>query len=437
MNPRPDSPGPTESDRSEPRLLAHWVIPGLILTAGMVVAVAVASFGNAPASDTVVLVATALGGAAVAVAVVLLITASRPRTTVGTQAAAVALASVSATIVGVLAGARAMFISSHDLTALGVIVATATGAGLTVAWRLGTKVDDDVHRLTRLSERLAAGESAEVPALRIRELDRLGGDLVSMADRLAEAHDRELALERSRSELVAWISHDLRSPLAAIRAMAEAIEDGVVSDPAEVHRYLHSIGEETERLAALVDDLFELSKVASGLVEFRSSRVSVGEILRVSAHGVALVAEADGVELQLPPTEHTDSMGELFVSQAETVRVLRNLLDNAIRHTPEGGVVSIEVSEVANAVEVSVIDQCGGIPAPDLERVFDVAFRGDNARRRDGGGGGLGLAVARELTEAQDGSIAVSNHAGGCCFSVQLPTADPHSDGDDPSAGPL
>ena len=120
-----------------------------------------------------------------------------------------------------------MFISSHDLTALGVIVATATGAGLTVAWRLGTKVDNDVHRLTRLSERLAAGESAEVPAMRIRELDRLGGDLVSMADRLAEAHDRELALERSRSELVAWISHDLRSPLAAIRAMAEAIEDGV------------------------------------------------------------------------------------------------------------------------------------------------------------------------------------------------------------------
>ncbi|MEZ5267203.1 MAG: HAMP domain-containing sensor histidine kinase [Microthrixaceae bacterium] len=380
MNPRPDSPGPTESERSEPRLLAHWVVPGLILTAGMVVAVAVASFGNAPASDTVVLVATALGGAAVAVAVVLLITASRPRTTVGTQAAAVALASVSATIVGVLAGARAMFISSHDLTALGVIVATATGAGLTVAWRLGTKVDNDVHRLTRLSERLAAGESAEVPAMRIRELDRLGGDLVSMADRLAEAHDRELALERSRSELVAWISHDLRSPLAAIRAMAEAIEDGVVSDPAEVHRYLHSIGEETERLAALVDDLFELSKVASGLVEFRSSRVSVGEILRCRPTASPWSPKPTGRAAVAADGAHRFPGGAVRIAGRDRAGAAEPARQRDPSH-PEGGVVSIEVSEVANAVEVSVIDQCGGIPAPDLERVFDVAFRGDNARR--------------------------------------------------------
>ncbi len=414
--------GRTRPPRSA--FVRHWVVPVLILGAGIAVAVAVATVGGAPASDTLGLVATALGGAAVVVAIAVALGASRRTTSVGVQAAAVALASVSATIVGVLAGARAMFISSHDLTALGVIVATATGAGLTVAWRLGTRVDDDVRRLTGLSERLADGEQAEVPPMRTAEFGHLGTDLVSMADRLAEAHERELALERSRRELVAWISHDLRSPLAGIRAMAEAIEDGVVDDRDEVERYLRSIGEETERLAALVDDLFELSRVSSGLVEFRCSRVGVGELLRASVQGVAPVAEAEGVDLRLPPDALTDALDDLHVSQPETVRVLRNLLDNAIRHTPSGGVVSIEVSASPSALDVSVIDQCGGIPVPDLERVFDVAFRGDNARGRDGGGG-LGLAVARELAEAQDGSIVVSNHAGGCCFSVRLPTWSP------------
>lgn len=404
--------------------LPSWVSPTAVLVVGLLAAVVLARAGGISGRDTAVLITTVLLGAAGVVVVVMLLRRLRPRQDLSFHAAVIALASIGATVVGVVVAARAMFISTHDLSVLGVILATATAAGLTVAWRLGDRISGDVRSLSDVSERLAAGDHPDPPHSDVTELDRLGTNLVGMAALLEQAHQRELALERSRRELVAWVSHDLRSPLAGIRAMAEAIEDGVVSDPAETRQYLRSIGEETDRLAALVDDLFELSRVSSGLVDIRPAAVGLTELLRACARGATQLAEAKSVRLRLPPQSSTDEVPDLYVSEPETVRVIRNLLDNAVRHTPAGGVVAISVSRGATTVEVSVIDECGGIPLPDLERVFDVAYRSDNARGRDGGGG-LGLAVARGLAEAQQGSIAVSNHRGGCCFTVELPLADP------------
>ncbi|MCP4435548.1 MAG: HAMP domain-containing histidine kinase [Actinomycetia bacterium] len=399
-----------------------WM-PLAILAAAVAVAALLAWIGGASARDSVSLVALALGGAAAAVLVVMLVTRLRHSSGIATHTAAVALVSVSATTVGVVVGARAMFISAHDLTALGVIVATATGAGLAVAWQLGSRIDRDVTELTELSEELARGERPASTHSEVAELDRLGDDLVAMADRLAEAHQRELTLERSRRELVAWVSHDLRSPLAGIRAMAEAMEDGVVTEPEDVARYLRSIGEETSRLAQLVDDLFELSRVTSGLAGVDARAVSLADLVLAGARGAGPVAEAARVDLRLPSGVDSANLPTVCASEAETVRVLGNLLDNAIRHTPAGGVVSVEVSTTARTAAVSVIDECGGIPADDLEQVFDVAFRGDAARSRSDAGGGLGLAIAKGLAEAQEGSIAVANHEGGCCFTVEIPLA--------------
>jgi signal transduction histidine kinase len=213
---------------------------------------------------------------------------------------------------------------------------------------------------------------------------------------------------------VAWVSHDLRSPLASIRAMAEAVEDGVVHAPADVQRYLHSIGVETDRLTLLVDDLFELSRITSGVIELRPETVAAAELVDSVLDAARASARARRVELR---AEVPDGV-QVLVSRAEATRVVRNLVDNAVRHTPEGGTVRVQVEPRAGEAVVSVIDECGGIPGEDLERVFDVAFRGDVARGRDDGGGGLGLAIAKGLVEAQDGSIAVSNHSGGCCFAV-------------------
>ena len=372
----------------------------------------------ATASDTATLVLLTLAGA-LPVAVVGAWLARRSSAAgVGTQALIVALAPPVAT----WAAARAMFLSSHDMSAFVTIAVTAGVVGVVAAGALGRRIRRDARRLEDLSREIATGAVPDgPPEAAVSELARVGDQLAGMSRQLDEAHRRELALERSRRELVAWVSHDLRSPLAGIRAMAEALEDGVVDDPEDVQRYLRAIGTETDRLAALVDDLFELSRITSGSIDLSPRPVPVGELVGSVVEAVAGTVRARRLDLRCelgdPPP--------LLVSPAEAARVLRNLLDNAVRHTPPGGTVRIGVVEEGDEAVLSVIDECGGIPVQDLDRVFDVAFRGDAARGRDDGGGGLGLAIAKGLTEAQDGSIDVANHVGGCCFTVRFPLAHP------------
>ena len=400
------------------------LVPAFILAGGIAVASVFATLGGASARDTLTLVALALAGAGAAVGIVVFVANRRRASAMATHTASVALVSVSATTVGVVVGARAMFISAHDLTALAVIVATATAAGLAVAWQLGSRLDRDVTELTHLSEELGRGERPDAPQSGIAELDRLASDLVTLADRLGEAHERELALERSRRELVAWVSHDLRSPLAGIRAMAEALEDGVVSDPDDVKRYLHSIGLEATRLAGLVDDLFELSRVTSGLAGMDAGPTPLGELVAAGTRSVGPLAEAAGVGLHTPGETELTAMPDVVASPPDAVRVVGNLLDNAVRHTPAGGTVTVAVAVDHLSASISVSDECGGIPRNDLEQVFDVAFRGDAARSRSTAGGGLGLAIAKGLVEAQHGSIEVTNEGAGCTFTAAFPLAE-------------
>lgn len=371
-------------------------------------------------SDNLTLVAlTALG----ALPVVLLgswLTRRRGGAPARRQVLVVALAPLVATWVGAVVAARAMFIDGHDLTAFSVIAATAACIGVLAAWRLAARIRVDTDALGALSRSIADGHVPDVgPEASVSELGRLGEQLSTMSRQLGEAHERELALERSRRELVAWVSHDLRSPLASIRATAEALEDGVVDDPADVQRYLRSIGTETDRLAMLVDDLFELSRISAGSIDLSPQPVEVPTLVTSVLDGVRPAARARGVEVR----SEIGAMPPLLASPAEAGRVLRNLIDNAVRHTPRGGTVRVTAESEVGGALVSVVDECGGIPGEDLDRVFDVAFRGDAARGRDDGGGGLGLAIAKGLVEAQDGSIAVSNHPGGCCFTVRFPWA--------------
>jgi signal transduction histidine kinase len=352
------------------------------------------------------------------------------------QVLVVALAPLMATWIGALVAARAMFINSHDLTALGVIAAAAAVVGVAASWRLTRRIRRDTTALEEMSRSIAAGATpTSAPDASVSELGRLGEQLGEMSRELAESHRRELALEHARRELVAWVSHDLRSPLAGIRAMAEAIEDGIVEEPDDVRHYLRSIGSETDRLTLLVDDLFELSRITSGSIDLTPTAVAVDEFVGRVVDGVRPAARARGLELdcQLETDE------PLLVSPAEATRVLRNLLDNAVRYTPTGGRVRVRVTSDAHHTTVSVVDECGGIPTDDLDRVFEVAFRGDAARGREdpaSPGAGLGLAIARGLAEAQAGSIDVANHSDGCCFSVRFPVVPKASgDGDDVDDG--
>jgi signal transduction histidine kinase len=238
-----------------------------------------------------------------------------------------------------------------------------------------------------------------------------------------EARRRERAAESARRELVTWISHDLRTPLAGIRAMSEALADGVVDDPAEVGEYARRIGKETERLAGMVDDLFQLSRITSGALCLTLAAVPLGEVVSEAVAAEAARAARKGVRLVADPDARWPVVRG---SDPELARVVRNLVSNAVRHTPPDGTVVLAAGTDGGRAWLRVQDGCGGIPEPDLERVFDVAFRGTEARTPradDETGAGLGLAIARGLVEAHDGEIAVQNSDGGCRFEVRLPLA--------------
>ena len=239
----------------------------------------------------------------------------------------------------------------------------------------------------------------------------------------------ERAAESSRRELVAWVSHDLRTPLAGIRAMSEAIEDGVISDPAEVEDYARRITAAADRLAAMVDDLFELSRIHSGTLNLTFSRVPVADLVtgavrttaaRATARGVAVCADADAA-----PGAADGATPAVSGSGPELTRVLSNLLENAVKHTPARGAVTVHTQVDAGVVVLAVEDGCGGIPAADLPHVFEVAFTGSTARSPsdDRSGAGLGLAIARGLVQAHGGEISVANRGPGCRFEVRLPVA--------------
>ena len=213
------------------------------------------------------------------------------------------------------------------------------------------------------------------------------------------------------------MSHDLRTPLAGIKALVEALEDGLAGDAATVARYHQALGVEVDRLGSLIDDLFELSRTQAGVLQLEFERVSLGDLVSDAIAGATPVAAAKGVRLvgrlDGPPPE-------LQVSAPEVLRVLRNLLENAIRHTPPDGNVIVELGEDEAFAYVDVADDGGGIADADLERVFDVAFRNDPART-PGDGAGLGLAIAKSLVEAHEGKISVRNDNGGARFTVRLP----------------
>jgi len=374
-------------------------------------------------TDTFELVLLAAGTAAVAAIGGALVLRALRRRSLGAQTAAVAVAAVAGVGVGAWVGARAMFLSEHDLWALGVMLAASGAVGVVTALVLGRRVGAASEALVAVARRIGDGEAlatAPDPGAP-HELALLHRELELTSQRLEHARAREQALDASRRELVAWVSHDLRTPLAGIRVIVEALEDRVVDDPETVARYYSTLRREADRLAELVDDLFELSRAQAGVLELHMERVALGDLVSDALSGASPIAAAKGVRLEGrldgPPAE-------LEVSASEVLRALRNILENAIRHTPSDGTVTVEAGRDDAGAFVSVVDTGGGIPETDLPRVFEVAFRGDAARTPGDAGAGLGLAIARRFVEAHRGDITVRNESDGCRFTVHLPFPD-------------
>ncbi|MEV5508928.1 sensor histidine kinase [Streptomyces orinoci] len=366
--------------------------------------------------DVLLIALYALAGAAAAGALGALALWRLRHRSVAVSLTVVAAVSVTAMFAGTLSVARAMFLSPHDLTVVTMVCAMAAVVSLAAALLLGRWVVARSKALTVAARDFGhSGSFAAPDGDATAELTALGRELAATSAKLEESRARERALDASRRELVAWISHDLRTPLAGLRAMAEALEDGVAEEP---QRYLRQIRAESDRLDAMVGDLFELSRIHAGVLPLSPSRMSVYDLVDDALTGAEPLAREHGVRLV---GDRVDA-APVEVDGKEMTRVLGNLLVNAIRRTPADGTVAIAARQEPGTVVLSVTDACGGIPEDDLPRVFDTGWRGSEARTPPAGAG-LGLAIVRGIVEAHAGRVTVCNVPGGCRFEVSLPTA--------------
>ncbi len=322
--------------------------------------------------------------------------------------------------VGTAIVGQLMLVSGHAFRVLLLVLLLSLAAGLLVAFMLGRSL---TAGSTGLASALREIEDDGAPTRTLMpataELSQLSEELVAMQQRLAESRARERALEASRRDLVAWVSHDLRTPLAGLRAMAEALEDGVVDDDAGRARYYRQMRVESDRLAAMVDDLFELSRIHVGQLALTMTPVMLRDLVSDALANADPIARTRGVVLTGVAGE--DALINVDVGQMS--RALRNLVTNAIRHTPSDG--TVEVGYGVNAAGIPYLrvrDGCGGISAADLPRLFEVGYRGEAARTPgDDTGAGLGLAIVRGIVDAHAGEIDVVNENLGCAFEVRLP----------------
>jgi signal transduction histidine kinase len=332
----------------------------------------------------------------------------------------VATTAVLAVVAGTVATSRAMFLSGHDLGVIGLVATVAGAVAIAFALAVGSALARWSRDLRDEARRFGESGSFVSASSGPAEFTALSEELRRTSDRLADSRARELALDQSRRELVSWVSHDLRTPLAGLRAMTEALEDGLADDPA---RYYAQMRTEVDRMVRMVDDLFELSRINAGLMRLSPQPVALGDVVSEAIAGADSVARARGVRLGGQVED-----GLLVTADpAGLSRVVSNLLMNAIRHTPADGVVEVDARALPEGVELSVTDACGGMREEDIPRVFDVGWQGSPARTPDrldagtGAGAGLGLAIVKGIVEAHLGEVAVANHDPGCRFLVRLP----------------
>jgi signal transduction histidine kinase len=330
--------------------------------------------------------------------------------TVRLQLAALALCCVVLPLTIVLLSGWVMFGMGDDLKILAVSAAAASvavAAGLLIGRSLGRRIDTLRHAARQFaSGDLAARTPVEGPA----ELAELSETFNEMAAQLARLFD-------SRSELVAWASHDLRTPIASLKAMLEAVEDGV----AESAEYLPRIHAQVLTLESLVEDLFELACIDAGASTPELHETDLPELVRSCVDELRPEAAAGGIGLRVL----TNGSLPARCAPEQTARVLRNVLSNAVRHTPGGGSVVVSVAPRDGFASVSVQDTGAGLPSAARQRIFDRFWRGDNARTSGAAGGGLGLTIARGLVEAQGGEMWAAEHAGGGLeIAFTLPRAE-------------
>lgn len=331
------------------------------------------------------------------------------------------LVAIGLVFLNVLVTAQLMFASQHDLTLAGILLLFAGGIALSFGYFLSASITESIRRVVTGAEAIADGDlSTRVAVSGNDELAELATAFNRMAAQLQEADVRQKELERLRRDLIGWVSHDLRTPLTSVRVMVEALADGVVNEPETVKRYLRTIQTDIRHLSALIDDLFELSQLDAGGLQFEVAPHSLRDLISDTLESMRTLTDKKKLGLYGNVASDVDPV---VMAPDKVSRVLSNLISNAVRHTPPGGMITVEAWRQAatDRVRVDVRDTGEGISPADLPHIFERFYRGEKSRSRATGGAGLGLAIAKGIIEGHDGELWVESEVGkGSTFSFTL-----------------
>jgi signal transduction histidine kinase len=346
------------------------------------------------------------------------------------QSVFTALTGTAVSLMNVLIVAQLMFVSTaHDLRLLFVLI--GFGAAVTVIFSLwvGSTTASRLQAIAESIGALASGDYAErAPVSGADEVSSLARDLNALAAKLQSVEAERAAVDLERRELTAAISHDLRTPLASIRAMVEALDDEVVTEPDEVRRYHVTMRREIDRLSRMIDDLFELAQIDAGAVRLERTPISLHEVVSEVADAMEPQARQRSIDLMAV----LDASPAVVAADGSRIeRAVANVIRNAIEHTPEGGRVRVELRAAGSGAEVRVTDTGEGIAAAEMAHIWERFYRGSKSRTRAPGGAdgaGLGLAITRGIIESHGGSVGASSvHGEGTTITLCLPLDAPPS----------
>jgi signal transduction histidine kinase len=287
---------------------------------------------------------------------------------------------------------------------------------------LSSTVTMRINLLKEAAQKLAEGDlQTRVPVSGRDEVSALAITFNQMAEQLQTADQKQRELEHLRNDLIAWVGHDLQTPLASMRAILEALSDGVVEDPESVKRYLLTAQRDVMSLSALIDDLFQMSQLDAGGFPLNRAKVSLSDLISDTLESFSQLALQHEVKLEGQVASNVDPV---FMDTQAIGRVFNNLISNALRHTQRGGEIKVEARRKGSGVEVIVSDTGEGIRAQEIPHIFERFYRGDASRSRSRGtsGAGLGLAIARGIVQAHGGDIQVESNVGqGTRFIFHIP----------------
>lgn len=419
-------------------------------------------------SELLTIIGWAVAWGVVIGAASLLILKSLRRASFAVQICVVVLSAVAVLTAGMVSAFNAMFISARDLEVMWYVLAVASAVAVSIALVLGSRVSRNAKALADAARSIGRGESPGIQSpVMSHELATLAAELESSSRMLEASRQREAAVENARRELVSWISHDLRTPLASMRAMTEALEDGMAAD---VPGYYRKIIAQTDLMAGMVNDLLELSKIHAGTMRLKAEPLDLYDLASDAIADLAALAQQHGITL-----DGGGRRESLALADGPSMgRAIRNVVLNAIVHSAPGSRVTVEVGREGDRAVVAVTDACGGIDEADLPHVFETGWQKDPARRRSGrwaagddsagmastggdnpgvaspgvasgvpddgeqvpgpgeaagtmrySGAGLGLSIVAGIISAHQGTVTVENVDGGCRFSLLLPGQGP------------